>query len=145
MTEFHEPLSPAGELRRAAILNAALRSVRRRRHQRRALQAAGVVAVALVAAFFLPPFRGPSRVPDAPGQQLPVKELRGYEIVSASRPTFVRTIRDDPTIAARLVIHTAEPECELLDDRGLLVAVAETGLNGAVARINGQMLLILGP
>jgi len=147
MSEPSEMLSAAGQERREAILQTALRTVRRRRRARRAVGVTGGVAAIVLVAVML--HRSPESVPQTSVPQ-PVAPPRvavqpSYPPVeSPDVPRFatIRIVGDDPTIMERLAAPAVPQLWRTIDDEELLAEMAAAGQPAGLARINEETLLL---
>jgi hypothetical protein len=146
-SEHSEMLSVAGRERREAILRAALGVARRRRRARQAMGVAGGVAVVALAAVMF--HRLPASGPQTNGPR-PVARPRvavqppqpPVEAPEATRFATIRIVGEDATVVERLAAPAVPRLWRAIEDDELLAGVAETGMRGGLARINGETLLL---
>lgn len=141
-SEHSEMLSVAGRERREAILRAALGVARRRRRARQAMGVAGgMAAVALVAVMLhRPQISAPQQA--APPRAAVEPSHPAVEGPETTRFATIRIVGEDATVVERLAAPAVPRLWRAIEDDELLAGVAETGMRGALARINGETLLL---
>ncbi len=140
-----EPLSPAGQARRQAMLDELVAAMelthRRRRTRRRLLGGAGCMCLALALVWLLwTGASGPSHErqfadqPDAPFSDSPTKEVQRHLAYVS------HIVHTDPTVLERC---RARPTGSVLriDDRTLLAGLASINRPAGLIRIGGQVRL----
>ena len=141
-----EPLSPAGQARRDAMLDELTEVVtetrRTRKRRRRALAAGGGTAVALFLLVLLTlpaglDHSGEARLVRNPGPAAPVEQTTQTDHQPACAIAMVQT---DPDILPR---HVAEPRhiVIVMDDRALLDTLAAMGRPTGLIRFGQQVQL----
>jgi len=145
MTDPHESLSPAGLLRREAILRATLGTVRERRRRRRTVQLMAAVAAVALLALLSYPRRPTGAAAPQPGPLVVLPPSTGPSNPPGNSDTagpLVQVIPADPTVSTRLAVPALPPTWRSIDDDVLLATLAETGQPAGLVRINGQTLLL---
>jgi hypothetical protein len=137
MTNPHEPLSPAGEERREAILGLARHAARARRTRRRGVRAgAGALLVLMVAGAGVYVTR-PAQL-DHPAR---VDSTATCPAVP-SRPASIASIDSDPTIARRLALAPEPQRWASISDDELLASLAEAGQPTGLIEVAGTTILV---
>ena len=137
MTEFEEPLSPNGAIRRERILQIAQRAARTRRHKRYLMRTGASVACAIaIAILILHPTHPPSAniPPRTSIAQLPTSESKS--------PIVIERIETDPTITDRLSVLPRAAQWQQIGDDELLQSLARAGQPAGLIRVDGNTILL---
>jgi hypothetical protein len=141
MTESHEPLSPAGEQRREAILQLARGAARSRRTQRRRLRA-GAGALLILAVAGLGVYVTRPATSERPAWLVSTPAPPTSHPATAPQPALFASIETDPAIVRRLALPPEPPRWASISDDELIASLSQSGRSAGLIEVAGTKILI---
>ena len=131
------PLSPGGNARRAAMRSRLTAAVARRRRTRTGARAAAALAVMIAIVWAVLPSEGLDLPGPAP------RQLANQQTTPPDRTRYadIATVRDDPTVVARLLVSRSLSRELFIDDDELLRRLRAAGRPTGLLRTADRFLL----